>query len=213
MNNATHARAVEAGAPRRRFTVTMTVDYADTDAGGVVYYANYLACMERARNAWLRALGFPLTVLARRHHVLFTVVDAHLNYHAPGYLDDALAVSVEVMRLQRASIRFRQTVQRGDGAGDGAGAGNGNGNGNDGGDGGNGKRHGDTLLVNAEIRLGLVNSDTFKPCRMPAELVDAINRWSRLNLDAGDAGDSTVTVTVANPMQTPPPPTEQFHAD
>lgn len=202
MNNATHARTVEAGAARRRFTVTMTVDYADTDAGGVVYYANYLACMERARNAWLRALGFPLTVLARRHHVLFTVVDAHLNYHAPGYLDDALAVSVEVMRLQRASIRFRQTVQRGDGAGDG--------DGNDGGDGGNRKRH--TLLVNAEIRLGLVNSDTFKPCRMPAELVDAINRWSRLNIDAGDAGDSTVTVTVANPMQTPPP-TEQFHAD
>jgi len=199
MNNATHARTVEAGAPRRRFTVTMTVDYADTDAGGVVYYANYLACMERARNAWLRALGFPLNKLARRHHVLFTVVDAHLNYHAPGYLDDALTVSLEVMRLQRASIRFRQTVQRGDG--DGAG------------DGGDGKRHGDTLLVNAEIRLGLVNSDTFKPCRMPAELTDAINRWSRLNIDAGDAGESTGTVTVANPMQTPPPPTEQFHAD
>ncbi|MDD9822575.1 MAG: YbgC/FadM family acyl-CoA thioesterase [Gammaproteobacteria bacterium] len=212
MNNATHARTVDADAARRRFTVTMTVDYADTDAGGVVYYANYLACMERARNAWLRALGFPLNKLARRHHVLFTVVDAHLNYHAPGYLDDALAVSVEVMRLQRASIRFRQTVQRGDDAGDG----DGHGDGNNGGDGGNGKRHGDTLLVNAEIRLGLVNSDTFKPCRMPAELVDAINRWSRLNIDAGDAGDageSTGTVTVANPMQTPPPPTEQFHAD
>ena len=205
MNNATHARAVEAGAPRRRFTVTMTVDYADTDAGGVVYYANYLACMERARNAWMRALGFPLNKLARRHHVLFTVVDAHLNYHAPGYLDDALTVSVEVIRLQRASIRFRQTVQRGDGTGDGDGDGNG-----DDGDGNDDNRGRNALVVNAEIRLGLVNSDTFKPCRMPAELVDAINRWSRLNLDAGDAGDSTVTV--ANPMQTPPP-TEQVHAD
>lgn len=143
----------------RRFAIDLTVDYADTDAGGVVYYANYLAYMERARNAWLRRLGFPLTVLARRHCVLFTVTEAHLHYHAPARLDDELQATLQVMKLRRASIRFRQTVQRagdGDESGDNAGA-----------------------LVAAEIRLGAVNGDTFKPRRLPAELTDAIERWQR----------------------------------
>lgn len=157
----------ERAAPRC-FAVAVTVDYADTDAGGVVYYANYLAYMERARNAWLRALGFPLTRLARCHRVLFTVVEAHLHYHAPGRLDDELQATARIMRLQRASLRFRQTVQRG------------------------GAR-----LVDAEIRLGAVNSDTFKPCKLPAELTAAIGRWSRGDAmsAAGDAMNAAHATT------------------
>lgn len=139
----------------RNFALPLRINYEDTDAGGVVYYANYLAYMERARNAWLRRLGFSLTGLERRHRVLFAVTEARLKYRAAGRLDDELEATLEIMRLQRASMRVRQTVRRG----------------------------GD-LLVDGEIRLGLVNSDTFKPCRMPAELADAINRWSR----SGQAG-------------------------
>lgn len=153
MNNAA-AQRIESPADASRFALSLTVDYADTDAGGVVYYANYLAYMERARNAWLRALGFPLMVLARRHCVLFTVVEAHLHYRAPGRLDDELLATLRIIKLQRASIRFRQTVQRA-GAGDG----------------------GDGTLVDAEIRLGAVNGATFKPCKLPAELTCAIDRW------------------------------------
>jgi len=177
-------------ASSRCFTVTMPVDYADTDAGGVVYYANYLAHMERARNAWLRSLGWPVTVLARRHCVLFTVTQANLRYHAPAHLDDELAVTLDVQRLQRASIRFRQTVLRvGDGEGDGHRDGDGDGD-------GEGDRDGDgdnALLVAAEIRLGAVNGATFKPCRLPAPLTVAIDRWRQFDRDL----DATVTVAPA----------------
>ena len=133
-----------------RFALPLQINYEDTDAGGVVYYGNYLGYMERARNACLRQLGFPLTHLARRHSVLFVVTDAKLKYLSAGRLDDELEVTLEIAQLKRASLVFRQQVRRRD-----------------------------EVLVDGEIRLGLLNSDTFKPCRMPAELADALSRWSR----------------------------------
>lgn len=87
------------------------VYYEDTDAGGIVYYVNYLKFMERARTERLRDLGFLQSTLAEEG-LLFVVHSAEARYHAPAKLDDELLVSAEVIELNRASLRFRQQVRR-----------------------------------------------------------------------------------------------------
>ena len=87
------------------------VYYEDTDAGGIVYYVNYLKFMERARTERLRTLGFAQSQLAGEG-LLFVVHSAEARYHAPARLDDELLVSAEVVELNRASLRFRQQVRR-----------------------------------------------------------------------------------------------------
>jgi len=88
------------------------VYYEDTDAGGVVYYANYLKFMERARTEWLRALGVDQTRLAREARVQFVVHSLSVDYRAPARLDDALSVHSRVVKLGRASLSFLQRVER-----------------------------------------------------------------------------------------------------
>ena len=73
----------------------MRVYYEDTDSGGVVYYANYLKFMERARTEWLRAHGFEQTELMREHGVIFVVRDVHISYLRPAVFNDLLQVSGE----------------------------------------------------------------------------------------------------------------------
>ncbi|QMU60344.1 MAG: tol-pal system-associated acyl-CoA thioesterase [Gammaproteobacteria bacterium] len=91
------------------------VYYEDTDAGGVVYYANYLKYMERARTEWLRALGVEQDVLIKELNVLFAVRSVTIEYKKPARFNDALAVSVETHVLKPASITFKQDVsQQGD---------------------------------------------------------------------------------------------------
>ena len=87
------------------------VYFEDTDAGGIVYYVNYLKFMERARTESLRELGFLQSTLAEEG-LLFVVHSAEARYHAPARLDDELLVSAEVIELNRASLRFRQQVRR-----------------------------------------------------------------------------------------------------
>lgn len=87
------------------------VYYEDTDAGGIVYYVNYLKFMERARTERLRELGFIQWRLAEEN-LLFVVHSSEARYHAPARLDDELAVSAELIELNRASLRFRQQVRR-----------------------------------------------------------------------------------------------------
>ena len=94
------------------FAITVRVYYEDTDAGGVVYYANYLKYMERARTEWLRALGFDQSALARDDGVVFAVRAASLEFLKPARFDDALEVSVGVAELGRASIQFAQSITR-----------------------------------------------------------------------------------------------------
>ena len=125
------------------------VYYEDTDFGGVVYYANYLAYMERARNACLRQLGFLLGVLKDRFGMLFVVTDVSLRYLMPARLDDDLEVSVDISRLGRASVEFTQQVCRG----------------------------GD-VLVAGDTRLGIVDAATFRPRRMPTELSVVLGEWT-----------------------------------
>ena len=87
------------------------VYYEDTDAGGVVYYVNYLKFMERARTERLRELGFAQSALAGEN-LLFVVHSSEARYHAPARLDDELLVSAEVIELNRVSLRFKQQVRR-----------------------------------------------------------------------------------------------------
>jgi len=91
----------------------MRVYYQHTDAGGIVFHANYLAFMECARTELLHALGFDLGELARRDRVLFVVHSAQIAYHKPALLNDSLSVTARVARLGLARIEFEQLVVRG----------------------------------------------------------------------------------------------------
>ena len=121
------------------------VYYEDTDAGGVVYYVNYLKFMERARTERLRHLGFSQSQLAE-DNLLFVVHSSEARYHAPARLDDELRVTAQVLELNRASLRFVQQVWR---------------------------EKDDTLLCEGQFLVAAVRADTFKPRAIPPELRDA----------------------------------------
>ena len=122
------------------------VYYEDTDAGGVVYYVNYLKFMERARTERLRALGFSQSALAQEN-LLFVVHSSEARYHAPARLDDELRVTAQVLELNRASLRFVQQVWREKDA---------------------------TLLCEGQFLVACVRADTFKPRAIPPALRAAV---------------------------------------
>ena len=130
-----------------RFSISVRINYEDTDAGGVVYYANYLAYMERARNACLRELGFPLSELQRNQKLIFVVAEANIKYKLPAHLDDIVEVTLAVSKIKGASVALTQQVLRGG-----------------------------SLLVDAAIKLVTLNSDTFSPCRMPVKLRQSLEQ-------------------------------------
>jgi acyl-CoA thioester hydrolase len=99
------------------FTMRLRVYYEDTDAGGIVYYANYLRYFERARTDWLRSMGAVHTELDAAHGLVFVVRDLAIDYIAPARLDDELVVGVHVLEARRASMRLAQTARRADGTG------------------------------------------------------------------------------------------------
>ncbi|MDR2788268.1 MAG: tol-pal system-associated acyl-CoA thioesterase [Candidatus Accumulibacter sp.] len=103
-----HARKSDA------FDHTVRIYYEDTDAGGVVYYANYLKFFERCRTEWLRAMGFDQVDLLRDPGIAFVVRSVDLDYLKPARLDDLLTISLEVEKITRSQIFFRQHVRRGD---------------------------------------------------------------------------------------------------
>ena len=125
--------------------VPVRVYYQDTDAGGVVFHAQYLAFMERARTELLDALGINLAELADARRLLFVVYELKARYHVPARLHDMLSVSAEVVKMGRASLVFRHRVERGA-----------------------------ELLVEAEVTLATVDRDRMRPARMPAELQQAL---------------------------------------
>ncbi|AXA91717.1 tol-pal system-associated acyl-CoA thioesterase [Massilia sp. YMA4] len=90
------------------FTWEVRVYYEDTDAGGIVYYANYLKFFERARTEWLRAVGIGQQVLLAEHDAMFVVKNVSADYHAPAKLDDVLNLTLTIEKLGRASVVFRQ---------------------------------------------------------------------------------------------------------
>ena len=95
-----------------QFQWPVRVYYEDTDSGGVVYYANYLKFMERARSEWLRSLGVEQDILLASEGVIFAVRSAHMEYLKSARFNDMLYVSVAVERRGRASITFEQRVTR-----------------------------------------------------------------------------------------------------
>lgn len=97
---------------QKRFFWPVRVYYEDTDAGGVVYYANYLKFFERARTERLRTLGFEQDELRMRTGILFAVKSAQVEYLKPARLNDALLVTAEVSEIRRASLVFSQEVRR-----------------------------------------------------------------------------------------------------
>jgi acyl-CoA thioester hydrolase len=125
--------------------IPLRVYYQDTDAGGVVFHAQYLAFMERARTELLNARGIDLARFAEQHGLLFMVHRIVVQYHLPGRLNELLSVSAEVVKMGRASFVFRQRVERGA-----------------------------ELLVEADVTLALVDRSRMKPTRMPAELEQAL---------------------------------------
>ena len=94
------------------FSWRTRVYWEDTDAGGVVYYANYLRFMERARTEWLRTLGFCQRDLANNHGVLFAVTRVRIDYRRPARLDDELSVTCEPRTVGAASVSFAQNILR-----------------------------------------------------------------------------------------------------
>lgn len=94
------------------FEWPVRVYYEDTDAGGIVYYANYLRFMERARTEWLRALGFEQDRLRVKEGILFAVSRVAVDFVRPGRFNDRLLVSVKINHLGRASINLSQEVTR-----------------------------------------------------------------------------------------------------
>ena len=121
------------------FSWPARVYYEDTDSGGVVYYANYLKFMERARTEWLRAHGFEQSELVREHGAIFVVRDVHISYQRPAVFDDLLKVTVKVHASGRSWIEFAQTVERNN-----------------------------VILTHATVKIVCVNHVSFKPMEVPA---------------------------------------------
>jgi acyl-CoA thioester hydrolase len=94
------------------FSIPIRVYYEDTDSGAVVYYANYLKFMERARTEWLRTLGFEQDELSRSEGILFAVHSVRLDFLKPARFNDLLQATVAVTRRGRASLVFAQQIRR-----------------------------------------------------------------------------------------------------
>ncbi|MBS0589376.1 MAG: tol-pal system-associated acyl-CoA thioesterase [Proteobacteria bacterium] len=125
------------------FSWPVRIYWEDTDAGGVVYYANYLRFLERARTEWLRSLGIDQSQVRERHGVVFVVREAAIEYLAPAKLDDTLEATIHTIERRSASMTFTQRILR---SGDGA------------------------VLVIASVRVACVAASDFKPQRIPDSL-------------------------------------------
>jgi len=97
-----------------KFELQQRIYWEDTDAGGVVYYANYLKFMERCRTEWLRSLGLDQWQLRTERQLQFAVVDVAVRFLRPALLNDEILVTAELERLGGATISFKQSVLRGE---------------------------------------------------------------------------------------------------
>jgi len=140
-----NASPASAAAAAAHFHHSMRVYWEDTDAGGIVFYANYLKFFERARTEWLRALGHSQHEMVETTGCMFVVQDTRVRYIRPARLDDWLMVTVDVRERGRASLRIAQQAWCGD-----------------------------TLLAEGEIRIGCVERASMKPHRIPSPIFEAI---------------------------------------
>jgi acyl-CoA thioester hydrolase len=120
------------------FTWSVRIYYEDTDAGGIVFYANYLKFFERARTEWLRALEINQHELLLQHGAMFVVKTANIDYHAPAKLDDLITLTLRIEKLGRVSVQFVQQAYRGS-----------------------------ALLASAHVKVGCVDHAGLKPRPLP----------------------------------------------
>jgi acyl-CoA thioester hydrolase len=134
--------------PPRRFCWPVRVYWEDTDGGGIVYYANYLKFLERARSEWLRSMGIDQAVLQRAERIQFAVVEAQVRYRRPARYDDLLVVSAAVESWRGASVSFAQDIRRGSETGE--------------------------LLVEGTIRVACLDADQLKPRPLPPRMLEEL---------------------------------------
>jgi len=138
------------------FALPLRVYWEDTDAGGIVFYANYLKFMERARTEWLRSMGIAQRALREQTGGIFVVSETQLKYHRAARLDDELLVTAELRQIGSASLVIAQRVlmskppHRVD--------------------------DGLPLLCEGTIRIGWVQADTLRPARIPREVSGTLQR-------------------------------------
>jgi acyl-CoA thioester hydrolase len=123
------------------FDFPQRVYFEDTDAGGVVYHAQYVKFLERARTEWLRYLGFTNSELERKYKMLFIVSEITVEFVKPARLDDAINISVGIEDLGRVRMIFHQEIRRGE-----------------------------DILVKARVAVATVSASNFKPIEIPADL-------------------------------------------
>jgi acyl-CoA thioester hydrolase len=138
------------------FRWPLRVYYEDTDAGGIVFYANYLKFFERARTEWLRAAGIGQQMLAEQEQRIFVVKSTAIDYHAPAKLDDQLEVTVSIHKLGRASVAFMQEAWCT----------------------GKDPAAAPLLLCSGSIRVGCVDARDLRPAPIPDAVYEAIARFA-----------------------------------
>lgn len=124
------------------FSWPARVYWEDTDAGGVVYHAQYLAFMERARTEWMREQGYGQELLRNEYGLVFVVRAMEIDFLKPARLDDALSVTAAVQDCRKASLVFAQSIRRGD-----------------------------ELLLTAQVRIAALHADSFRPRGIPQPLL------------------------------------------
>ena len=124
------------------------VYFEDTDAGGVVFYANYLKFIERGRTEYLRDLGFDQSVLANQKNVVFVVKSLSADYLSPAYLDDMVEVQTNIKSIKNASLVFAQKIL---------------------------SLEKNTVLFKAEVKVVSVSTNNLKPCAIPLEIMEKLN--------------------------------------
>jgi acyl-CoA thioester hydrolase len=138
-------RARGKGEGATAFRLAIRVYWEDTDAAGIVFYANYLKFFERARTEWLRSLGFDQEQLRAEAGIAFVVAETAVRYRLPARLDDMLDITVRVVHLGQASLEVAQEAWRGS-----------------------------DLLAEGTIRVGCVELGTFRPRRVPDDILSKI---------------------------------------
>ena len=129
-------------------SLTIRVYYEDTDAGGVVYYANYLKYIERGRTEHLRELGFELATIANEIGIVFVVKSVKADYLLPAFLDDTIEVQTSIELVKHASLIFAQKITN---------------------------KEKNTVLFNAEVKVVSVLKNNLKPCAFPQEILEKLN--------------------------------------
>jgi len=133
------------------FSWPIRVYYEDTDAGGVVYHANYLRFFERARTEWLRSCGVDQGRFAAEYGLVFVLAEVSLSFKKPARLDDELSATCTVAEVRGASLRFTQSLIR---------------------------RADQELLVGLECRVALVEAGSFRPSVLPETLKETFRTWN-----------------------------------